>query len=111
MDAQQIASKLLEFFYTPDRWTQGAYARRASGLKVTPNDVHAVSFDTLGALKRIYHVYADSNPYSKALAKALNQKVANLSTWHDSQESFETYIRALRDIRGSGASEVVASAA
>lgn len=46
-----------------EHWTQGAYARDASGNVVQPTDPTATCWDIRGAMK---HVYKDFGEYCKA---------------------------------------------
>ena len=50
---KEILDAAADLIDQPGRWTQFAFARDAAGNEVNPKDPKAVSFDVIGAIKRV----------------------------------------------------------
>lgn len=55
MTPSQILRKAKALIDTPEKWTQGAFARDAKGRGVETHDVKAVCFCSAGALGKVNH--------------------------------------------------------
>lgn len=53
MDALSVLRGARALIATPDKWTQGAYARDAEGGERLPMDDHAVCWCAFGAISRV----------------------------------------------------------
>mgnify|MGYP001417778115 CR=1 FL=1 len=75
---------LTEFFDSPERWTQGAYAKNADGEPCNSLDDKAVCFCLLGAIN---YVYGDAR--STQIVKKLKNAditINRVGPWNDSQD-------------------------
>lgn len=70
------ATTLLELFSDPKRWTQGALARDANGMKRAIWEPEATCFCLVGGIKRVY----DTAPGEPKFL-ALKEKLKATPTW------------------------------
>jgi len=70
------ASTLLELFSDPKRWTQGALARDADGMKRGVWEPEATYFCLVGGIKRVYDTAAGEPKFL-----ALKEKLKATPTW------------------------------
>ena len=93
--AQEVASKLLEFYDHESKWTTGWYARTADGRSCGDRYADASCWCALGAIRKIYGHIGDGNPEALALESGLGQ---DIDDWNDDFDSFEDFRAALQHI-------------
>ncbi len=77
--------KIHQLLETPDKWTQGAFARLPDGKAVKSNHPNAVCWCLIGAICKCYDGIGAKTAISDAILAAAAGAVAGemLSTWND----------------------------
>ena len=79
---------LQDLFTSPDKWTQGAYARDASGYSVSPISRRAVAWCLNGALAKCYGDYDNGHTRYYEVATRIKQAIEpqyRIAHWNDTK--------------------------
>lgn len=71
---------------SPEKWTQGVFARDTDSLSVEPDSASAVSWCLIGAIRQVAHNLDDRAPREQAMKRAVSPFVAAnipIVEWND----------------------------
>lgn len=92
--------KVKELLSSPEKWTQGTYARDAlGGRPVPPLDEDAVCFCLIGAVRKCYPIISDQCPVLAKITLELctNLKMAVITDWNDYPDRTFEQVKQLVD--------------
>lgn len=95
--------KAHEVINSPDKWTQGTYARTIEGIEVYTRDQNAVCFCAIGAITKAYATANNErfNAFKKLQAKLVEElgEDIDIPEWNDDPErTWEEVYNKLKEL-------------